>query len=284
MGGGFVYSDKAVTLAFPVRRNSQYNPGGGAAPQAQPEPDPESVMEVNFILRCGELTYSMAGLGMHPKAKKGRDLLDKISMPQNLQFLQLNFAHPEDPAGRFTKEMIPDQGEGRWEFTVEAPQPRDVTLEWKNHFNAPADKQLLLYDVSRGTVVDMRQADQYSFHLARSKSFKVYYGTREWLRDTLTREFRMERLLPGIPNPFDGQTMITFTLPERSTPYDVALSVFDRTGRKVADLVAGEYEAGFHEVVWHGTGPAGFRLPAGMYVARLVVDRRRHYSIKLIAR
>jgi hypothetical protein len=286
--GGFIYSDKEDTLKFPVLLNPIYNTGSGGVPEAVKEPYASSQMEVNFILQSGEYTYSMAGLGMHPQAKKGRDRFDKLSLPQILQFLQLNFAHPEDPAQKFTKDMVPVEEQYIWEFTVEARKDqqtgnstRDAILQWET-FAPTTDQQLILYDVSEGRVIHLRDTvnKKYKFRLVNQKTFQVYYGSKEWLQQTLKPE--KERFLPNVPNPFTKQTTLSFTLPDRGTPYHIELGVYDLTGRKVASLVSGSFEAGVHETVWHAQHQSGVELASGMYLARLQVDGSRHYSVKLI--
>ncbi|RJP78429.1 MAG: T9SS C-terminal target domain-containing protein, partial [Candidatus Zixiibacteriota bacterium] len=65
-------------------------------------------------------------------------------------------------------------------------------------------------------------------------------------------------LLGAYPNPFNPSTTIRFSLPEAS---DVTLTVFDLTGRAVANLVNGHREAGTHAVTFEAA-----HLASGMYV------------------
>lgn len=67
------------------------------------------------------------------------------------------------------------------------------------------------------------------------------------------------------PNPLRRETTFAFDLPRDS---DVALEVFDLTGRRVAEVARGSYPAGAHQVSWAATGAAGRRLEAGLYLAR----------------
>lgn len=68
--------------------------------------------------------------------------------------------------------------------------------------------------------------------------------------------------LENSPNPFQGSTTITFTLP-REGP--VSLEVFDPMGRVVARLLNGEATtAGLHRVAFNRP-----ELPSGVYWARL---------------
>ena len=56
------------------------------------------------------------------------------------------------------------------------------------------------------------------------------------------------RLHPNSPNPFNPSTTISFTLP---SPGYISLTVYDITGRKVAELARGFQNAGRHTVVWN---------------------------------
>jgi len=71
-------------------------------------------------------------------------------------------------------------------------------------------------------------------------------------------------LSPAYPNPFNGATMISFSLAGES---EVAMEVFDILGRKVAVLSQGLMEAGQYRITWEaGNEPSGvyfYRLRAG---------------------
>jgi hypothetical protein len=63
------------------------------------------------------------------------------------------------------------------------------------------------------------------------------------------------------PNPFNPSTRISFTLP--SSAY-TTLTIYNVLGQEVSTLVAGEREAGFHEVDFDAA-----RFASGMYFYRL---------------
>jgi hypothetical protein len=74
--------------------------------------------------------------------------------------------------------------------------------------------------------------------------------------------------LDGVyPNPFNPSTMVQFALPEGAP---VKLMVFDLQGKELSRLVDGYIEAGRHEILWNGKSAAGYRLPSGVYLTRLV--------------
>ncbi len=77
-------------------------------------------------------------------------------------------------------------------------------------------------------------------------------------------------LLHNAPNPFNPNTAISFTLPERSL---VDLSIYDVSGRLVRALVRGEMAAGSYEgdraIRWDGTDESGKAVRSGVYFYRL---------------
>lgn len=74
------------------------------------------------------------------------------------------------------------------------------------------------------------------------------------------------RLLANVPNPFTAATAVRYELPAAA---DVALSVYDVSGRRVADLARGRRAAGAHAAVWDGREASGARAAPGVYVVRL---------------
>lgn len=63
------------------------------------------------------------------------------------------------------------------------------------------------------------------------------------------------------PNPFNPSTQIKFELPENA---DVSINVYNIVGQRVATLVNGELQAGFHQATFEADN-----LASGVYIARL---------------
>ena len=74
------------------------------------------------------------------------------------------------------------------------------------------------------------------------------------------------------PNPAQGRTVLSFTLPRAAR---VSLGIYSLSGRLVRNLMSGASEAGDYLRTWTPTGPGG------IYVCRLTVDGRQ-FSRKLV--
>lgn len=68
----------------------------------------------------------------------------------------------------------------------------------------------------------------------------------------------------NFPNPFNPSTRIEFAL---SDTKDVLIDVYDTLGRKVAMLVDGQLNSGFHSIHFDGSG-----LASGVYLYRIVTN------------
>lgn len=68
-------------------------------------------------------------------------------------------------------------------------------------------------------------------------------------------------LLNNYPNPFNPQTLISFTLPQAQ---HVEIAIFDLMGRKITDLFNGYLNAGDHSTIWNAAAN-----PSGIYFCRI---------------
>lgn len=81
-------------------------------------------------------------------------------------------------------------------------------------------------------------------------------------------------LLQNYPNPFTGQTTITYTIPkQRTSGLPMRLIIYDALGRRIQTLVDDRRFPGEFTVVWDGRNDQGRQLASGMYFCRLVAGR-----------
>jgi len=73
-------------------------------------------------------------------------------------------------------------------------------------------------------------------------------------------------LYQNYPNPANKGTVITYALPTAS---DVALAVYDLSGRRVATIFSEPRDAGVYKTEYALTDDSGRPLPAGVYIYRL---------------
>lgn len=76
----------------------------------------------------------------------------------------------------------------------------------------------------------------------------------------------VNRLLPSLPNPSRGPTLLRFQL---AGDTHAALDVFDMTGRRVREIVGGSLGPGLHEYEWDGRNSEGNPVAGGIYFQRL---------------
>lgn len=74
------------------------------------------------------------------------------------------------------------------------------------------------------------------------------------------------RLFQNSPNPFNPETLISYTLPRQ---IHVTLEVFNIIGDKVVTLVNNQISAGYHSVMWDGRDELGRMVSGGIYLCRM---------------
>lgn len=73
-------------------------------------------------------------------------------------------------------------------------------------------------------------------------------------------------LHPNFPNPFNPETTIPFTIPERG---NLLIEVYDIRGRLVRTIFEDIAEKGYGEVTWDGRNNQGRAVESGIYFYRL---------------
>jgi len=84
-------------------------------------------------------------------------------------------------------------------------------------------------------------------------------GVGEASNRNLRRRFELRQ---NFPNPFSGNTRISFTIPQKT---HVALRVFDVCGRLVAGIADERLKPGRHLYEWNGIDDKGREAPGGVY-------------------
>jgi len=93
----------------------------------------------------------------------------------------------------------------------------------------------------------------------------AFYFNQLWVNDDPKLLQPSEiRLFPNYPNPFNAATVIEYSLPQAGR---ISLIVYNIIGQKVATLVDGYQDAGYHSVNWNAAS-----LASGVYIYQLQVS------------
>lgn len=100
---------------------------------------------------------------------------------------------------------------------------------------------------------------------ARSRDLKGQWAELQWFAPELPLPvFKLEQ---NTPNPFNPQTVISFTLAESA---GASLEIFDIRGRLIQRFDLSGYSTGRQQVVWRGLDDEGSQQPSGIYFYRLM--------------
>ena len=116
--------------------------------------------------------------------------------------------------------------------------------------NSPKEYSFIDKNLTGGT--------KFTYRLKQIDNDGKYQYSKEIEVEVIPKEYELSQ---NYPNPFNPATDIKYNLPEASR---VTLNVYNIIGQKVASLVNGEVEAGFHSVTFDGRD-----LPSGTYIYRL---------------
>lgn len=264
--GGFVFVNGPVPVTVKVTF-----PGIPIGGRAQSNESVSSDLEngrwqVPFVITQGLYSNNLqSGVGMSDDSNLGFDKNDDLNAPRFLNYLEMNFSHPEHVAKRFARDVVPVQSEYTWEFTIDSNMDGPAVLQWDNTGIGNNANDLFLLDAKTQTLVNMRETNRYSFTPKESSSFKLFFGIN------LSAKIKPSKILLGqaYPNPTQGIVTFPFSLPDESPGYQVSLEVFDMMGKKVNTIIKDTFVPGFYNSEWD---PSLSDLSNGIYTYRLEVS------------
>ncbi|HYW68183.1 MAG TPA: FlgD immunoglobulin-like domain containing protein, partial [bacterium] len=175
-------------------------------------------------------------------------------------------------------------GHGDWVHTVVFAPSGDVVVSGGRTGSTP---KLKFWDIETGETIRYYDESAYEIDFSADGEYFVY-GRSTGLAVARTGllagvddpdvEVAESRLAAPRPNPFAGQTTISFRVPAGEGRTELA--IYDIAGRKVRTLVNGRFGSGRRSVAWDGTDSRGVSVASGIYYCRLKT-REGEESIKL---
>ncbi len=224
----------------------------------------ESNWTVPIVVKVGRFENSFGGIGMNENAAYGIDDFDEFNPPYLFDFAELKFAHPEHFLKNSTRDIVPSQPEYKWGFSFETNIDDAAELSWDNAIFGNNEKELILFDVEKGVMINMRNTSSYLIGKRRSaKPFEIYFG------ENMSSKIQSKVILgAAYPNPGSKEIFVPFTLPENKSSYLVSLEIFDVLGRKISTLVEKSLGSGNYTTTWEPKS----ENESGLYTVRLIVS------------
>jgi len=271
--GGFALNtdeNNDITLEIPITaKNARY------AQTASPEkrnPLNAEAWEVPLRLESGNLYTHLSAIGMQQEASESADRWDDFTLPRFLEYLELNFHHPEFFLSHFTKDIVPTQAAYTWAFEVATNlSTPEVTLSWDNHYFGPNERELMLLDMHNYRVIDMRKATSYTFSVGEApRPFKIFYGDAATVKANMLPESIM--VGEAYPNPMQNQFTIPLSLPDGDHHYDIQVNIYNLTGQLIKSITQKALIPGYHTLHWNRQDKEGNTVSPGLYLYRVNVD------------
>lgn len=216
---------------------------------------------------ANDITNSMGGVGMNENANSDWDQYDDINPPRFIDYAELAF-NKKYNSYHLAKDVVSAQDEYVWEFSVNASEGQ-TQLNWDNK-SITGDRDLILFDLDRQQLIDMKELPSYSFNAKEGNSFRIYFGKdlHDRIKPTAVT------LGNPFPNPTNSNATISFSLPESKSSYQVHLEVYNSVGQRTATLVNSDLPAGFYTSHWDTEN-----TKTGLYFYRLSVTAKETQKV-----
>jgi hypothetical protein len=264
--GGFVFNSSTQRIELDVPVTLKNTAGGRKATPDQLTADLSSRdWFVPLAISQEGIINHTSGFGMHTEANPSKDYFDEMVVPRFINYLEFYTTHTDYFYPWFAKDMVPPSNSNSWEFNFESNLKGPVELSWIKEDLGTNAAQLFLFDPIAGVLLDMKKSNRYRFEPGSNQSIRLFYGASE---KELSPD--VNALNAAWPNPFSGETNISFVVKDKSSK--VTLAVYDLMGKKLNQLVEGLYDSGVYSSQWQGNDARGEQAAAGLYMVRLEIN------------
>lgn len=263
-GGGFVFAEEATDVNFPVTLSAKSN--GRIKSSSLPELElnhPEDWL-LPIRLKQGEVVNTISGIGMLANAREGKDVYDKITAPRFVRYLEFN-SHIEGYPAEVTRNISSPSSSKVWNYAIASNSNEPVELQWDSKLIEGLSGNLILYDESRHTIVNMAHVD--NFLTSASAKISIYYDGKN------NNEIESIVLGQPYPNPFHDKVSIPFDFSMSESQVRVLLQVFDSHGMLVTEQTVDQQSGQLKSIQWDGRANDGTEVQSGLYIYKLAGQR-----------
>ncbi len=230
-------------------------------------------------------------LGWFPDAQDGPDAMDVRAPPSPDSVLVAGFFHTgaEDSSVRYAVDLRERPGEV-WRLTVRTMRRSPLLLDFSFVVPPPEGVVASLVDLVTGDSVRITDGMSYRLlDLARfpTREMVILVGDETFRESIETEEVLAPsefHLYPNYPNPFNGATNISYSIPDRpGESQHVMLAIYNMLGQHVRTLQNTRSSPGVYSVEWNALDDNGQPISSGLYFCEIIwgTERRLQRMIYL---
>lgn len=143
MEGGFVNVATDMDLVYPVKKCSGCREESASA--ALRNSIDQDEWDVDFVVKQGDISNVIGGVGMRLNASEDFDIYDGFSMPRFSKYLDVNHDKKLNQY-HYSKDVIPTSDNHTWNFKVETSETDNfASISWDNSYWGTNDVNLILF-------------------------------------------------------------------------------------------------------------------------------------------
>ncbi len=226
-----------------------FNPASGEAAKSKSNTE---TWNVKFGLTLDGQPAGNVVIGGANNASDGYDLLDVIAPPAinpNIKLMGVDSA--------LLKDVRSNSGNQKWYMTVPSDGTK-ATISWSVTGSVPSRSRLMITDLASGS----KSIVSKSGDITCTPGSKLLVEQLE--NGTGNLRISSMRVRPSR----SGAVSVDYTLSASAT---VKATVYDASGKSVADIPVGTKSSGPSSMSWNGKNREGVSLPAGLYTMTLDV-------------
>ena len=225
---------------------------------------------VRLEARCGNCVDRDNYIGCMQGASTERDEWDISEAPVIDEYVSLYFPHQtiEGKMDKCTGDFRPIMGQGEyWDIEVETNLIGEVVVKIIDQSRLSEGLEMILLDFTGGIKVDMKDAREYRYYSenhSKLRRLRLIAGEADYVAEQGAIVSDIPggwELHPNYPNPFNSQTIISYSVPKRSF---IQITIFDALGRKIKEIENGNKDAGNYNLIFDASG-----LTSGIYFYKL---------------